>query len=251
MTTAHRDKIVIVTGGSRGIGEATVRRFAEDDARVYFTYHRHEEAAMAVATDTGAQAIQCDQTDDQAIQTAVDRVVKEAGRVDVLVNNAGISSDQFLMMMTSEMWHKVIDTNLNGAYRWCKAVSRPMLNARSGCIVNVSSVSGLIGVPGQANYAASKGGLIALTRTLAAEFGVKGIRVNAVVPGFIETDMTARMPRAIKRSSTEAIVLQRFGKPDESAGVITFLASGDASYIAGQTIVVDGGLSATGGIRAR
>ena len=161
------------------------------------------------------------------------------------MNNAGIASDHFLMMMPFEQWEKVINTNLHGAYRWAKAVSRPMLSAKNGIIVNISSIAGLVGTAGQTNYAASKGGLLAFTRSLAAEFGPKGIRVNAVVPGFIETDMTAVMSRQIKKESMEKILLKRFGKPEEIAQVVLFLSSDSASYIAGQAIVVDGGLSAT------
>ena len=175
-----------------------------------------------------------------------DRVVQETGRIDVLVNNAGITRDQFLMLMPDADWHQVLDTNLHGAFRWSKAVTRTMLGARRGVIINVSSISGLVGVPGQTNYAASKGGLLAFTRSLAAELGPKGVRVNAVVPGLIETDMTARVPREIKRQQVERTPLKRLGKPEEIAGVITFLASADAAFITGQTFVVDGGLSAAG-----
>ena len=145
----------------------------------------------------------------------------------------------------AEDWNKVIDTNLNGAYRWTKAVSRAMITAKKGVIVNLASIAGLIGTPGQTNYAASKGGLLAFTRSLAAELGPKGIRVNAVVPGFIETDMTAVMPRQIKTQNMERILVKRFGKPEEVAQAVLFLSSEASSYIVGQSIVVDGGLSAT------
>lgn len=236
---------VIVTGGSRGIGRAVVARFARDGAKVYFTYHQHEEAAGETASAFGAIALRCPQSDAEAIAGVVDRVIGETGRVDVLVNNAGISRDQYLMMMPPEDWDRVIDTNLNGVYRWCKSVSRPMLEARAGSIVTVASVSGLVGIAGQTNYAASKGALIAFSRSLAAELGPKGIRVNTVVPGFIETDMTARMPRQIKQQNLDRILLHRFGKADDVAAAVTFLASEDAAYIVGQTLVVDGGLSGT------
>ena len=240
-----RDFVVLVTGGSRGIGQAIVERFAAEGARVFFTYHQHEERAKQVAEATGAAPLRCHQSDAAAIESALEQIVSAAGKLDVLVNNAGITSDQFLMMMPPADWEKVLDTNLNGAFRWSKAACRPMLMARRGSIINVASVSGLVGIPGQANYAASKGALLAFTRSLAAELGTKGIRVNAVVPGFIETDMTARMPRSIKQQSQDRIALKRFGKPAEVAGVVAFLASDDASYILGQTVVVDGGLTAT------
>ena len=239
------DKVVIVTGGSRGIGRATVERFAGLGARVFFTYLRQSEAAEEVARETGAKGIACDQTDAEGIVTVVDGIMKDAGRVDVLVNNAGISADGYFVMMPFESWQKVIDTNLNGAFRWAKAVVRPMLTAGGGCIVNIASVAGLVGIPGQTNYGASKGALIAFSRGLAAELGPKGIRVNAVLPGFVETDMTARIPRDVKRKNLRRILLERFGSPGEVAGVVAFLASEDASYIVGQTIVVDGGLSST------
>ncbi len=238
-------RIVVVTGGSRGIGRAIVERFAMLGARVFFTYQQHEDQAQAVATLYGAEKIQCAQGDATAIDAAVDHIVKMAGKIDVLVNNAGVTRDNWLMLMPADDWNKVIDTNVNGAFRWCKAVSRVMLGARAGVIINIASISGLMGVAGQTNYCASKGALLAFSRALAAELGVRGIRVNAVVPGFIETDMTAKIPKPIRDQNIQRILLKRFGKPSEVAGAVTFLASDDASYIMGQTIVVDGGLTAT------
>ena len=245
--TGFPGQTVLVTGGSRGIGRAIVERFARDGARVFFTYHSSGEQAAQVAAACGAEAIQCSQNDAAAIIAAVDRIANSTGRIDILVNNAGITSDQFLMLMPEEDWTKVIDTNLNGAFRWCKAVSRPMLKARRGVIVNLASVSGLVGVMGQTNYAASKGALLAFGRALAAELGPRGIRVNTVVPGFIETDMTAKVPRQIRQQSLERITLKRFGRPEEVAAVVAFLASPAAAYIVGQAIVIDGGLTATAG----
>jgi 3-oxoacyl-[acyl-carrier protein] reductase len=245
MSREFEGQVVVVTGGSRGIGRAIVERFAAQGAKVYFTFHQNAEAAAQVAAATQAEAIQCSQTDAAAINAAVDKIIAAAGKIDVLVNNAGITADTFLMLMPADDWNRVIDTNLNGVYRWCKAVTRPMLGARRGNIINLASIAGLVGVMGQTNYAASKGALLAFTRALAAELGAKGIRVNSVVPGFVETDMSARVPRQIKQKNLDHIVLKRFGKPEEIASVVTFLASEGASYIMGQAIVVDGGLTAT------
>jgi 3-oxoacyl-[acyl-carrier protein] reductase len=245
MSREFEGQVVVVTGGSRGIGRAIVERFAAQGAKVYFTFHQNAEAAAQVAAATQAEAIQCSQTDAAAINAAVDKIIAAAGKIDVLVNNAGITADTFLMLMPADDWNRVIDTNLNGVYRWCKAVTRPMLGARRGNIINLASIAGLVGVMGQTNYAASKGALLAFTRALAAELGAKGIRVNSVVPGFVETDMSARVPRQIKQKNLDHIVLKRFGKPEEIASVVTFLASEGASYIMGQSIVVDGGLTAT------
>lgn len=240
-----KDKTVLITGGSRGIGRAVVGEFSNLGAKVFFTYNKNDEAAQAVSNEYGATALKCPQNDWDLIESTVDSIVKENGSIDVLVNNAGITSDKFIMIMTFEEWQKVLDTNLSGAFRWAKAVSRTMINERQGAIINVASVAGLVGIGGQTNYAASKGGLLAFNRALAAELGPKGVRVNAVVPGFIETDMTAVMSRGIKRSNLERIIMKRFGKCEEIAGVVTFLASDKASYVTGQKIVVDGGLTGT------
>jgi len=242
---SFKDKTVLVTGGSRGIGRAIVAEFAREGAKVFFTWHKNEEAANAVAAACNARPLRCSQNDVQGIENTVDAIVKEAGRIDILVNNAGAKADNFLMMMAPAEWDKAIDTNLNGAFRWAKAVSRHMIYARSGAIINISSVSALMGIGGQTNYAASKGAILAFNRALAAELGPRGIRVNAVVPGFIDTDMTAALPRDIKRDNTGRILLKRFGKPEEVAAAVSFLASDKASYIIGQAIVVDGGLSTT------
>lgn len=239
------DKVVVVTGGSRGIGKAVVQLFTAQGAKVYFSYHKNDAAAKSLQDSTGAFAVQCSQQDSPSIENVIDRIYQENKKIDVLVNNAGITSDQFLMMMPFDQWEKVLDVNLNGAYRWVKAVVRPMLLAQKGVIVNIASVAGLVGTPGQTNYAASKGGLLAFTRSLASELGPKGIRVNAVVPGFIDTEMTAVLPRQIKKQNLERILLKRFGTPEEVAQIVLFLSSDSASYVIGQAVVVDGGLSST------
>jgi len=236
-------KTAIVTGGSRGIGRAVVEKLRSLGATVHFTYSRSEEQARALEEACGAHAHRCEQCDLALIEKTVEKIVAEAGRIDVLVNNAGITSDQYIMMMSLDDWLKVVDTNLNGAFRWAKAVCRPMMTARSGAIVNIASVAGMVGIAGQTNYAASKGGLIAFTRSLAAELGPKGVRVNCVVPGYVETDMTAKMPRQFRRTSLERVLLKRFGKPEEIAEVVAFLSSEAASYVAAQVIVADGGLT--------
>ena len=239
------NKTVVITGGSRGIGRACVAAFAQAGARVFFTYNKNDSAALATAEEFGASAIKCSQTDGELIEKTIEDIVAQTGTIDVLVNNAGITIDKFLMIMPFEEWQKVMDTNLTGLYRWSKAVCRPMITAHAGCIINIASVSGLVGIGGQTNYAASKGAMIAFSRSLSAELGPKGIRVNTVVPGFIETDMTAVLPRQIKRDNQDRILMKRFGKPEEIASAVFFLASDGASYITGQELVVDGGLTAT------
>ncbi len=240
-----KDKIVIVTGGSRGIGRAIVAEFSGSGAKVFFTYHKNDDSAREVSEEFGAVAFKCSQNDWDSIEKTVESIVNETGRIDILVNNAGITSDKFLMLMSFDEWNKVLDTNINGVYRWSKAVSRTMISAQKGVIINIASVAGLVGIGGQANYAASKGAVLAFNNSCAAELGPKGVRVNAVVPGFVETDMTAVMPRQVKRDNMGRILLKRFGTPKEVAYVVSFLASEKASYITGQQIIVDGGLTAT------
>ena len=243
--TRFEGKIAIVTGGSRGIGKACVMDLVSRGAKVYFTYNKNDDAADELVKITGANKLKIAQTDMAQIDECVNNIITSDGKIDLLINNAGVTSDQFIMLMPPEEWTKVIETNVGGTYRWAKAVSRPMMNVRSGVVVNIASVSGLLGIAGQTNYAASKGAIIAFSRALAAEMGPRGIRVNTVVPGFIETDMTSKMPRQIKQQNLDRILLHRFGKADEVAKTVAFLCSEDASYIIGQTIVVDGGLTGT------
>lgn len=237
-------KVALVTGGSRGIGRAIVKALIQEGARVHFTFHQSVDAAARLSGETGAIAIQCSQRDPAAIERTVEEVFRQAGAIDILVNNAGIARDQFSLLMPEEEWMRVLDTNLSGAFRWCKAASRFMLRARQGAIINVSSLSALIGVMGQTNYAASKGGLVAFGRALAAELATRGVRVNTVIPGFIDTDMTSAMPAPLLDERLAGVPLKRLGKPEEVASAVLFLAGQGASYIVGQTIVVDGGLSA-------
>jgi len=240
-----KDKVAIVTGGSRGIGKKTVELFSAVGARVYFTYNSRQEEAAEIAERTGSVAIQCCQTDRDCILNIVNSTFDKEKKIDILVNNAGITDDQFFAIADITQWYKVLEVNLNGTVYWSKSVCKPMILSGGGSIINVASVSGLVGIPGQTNYSTSKGAILAFTRSLAAELASKNVRVNSVVPGFIETDMTGKMPRDIKKQNLGKIALKRFGKPEEVAKVIAFLASDDSSYITGQKIVVDGGLTAT------
>jgi 3-oxoacyl-[acyl-carrier protein] reductase len=248
MTKNLEGRIALVTGGSRGIGRAVVLELARRGARVAFTWLRAEEAAAEVEQLAAAEGLevagtQCDSRDTGAVSETVERLVADSGQIDVLVSNAGIVRDQYLMLMGEQEFTDVIETNLVGAFRFAKAACRPMMARRSGSIITVASISAIFGIAGQTNYCASKGGLLAFTRALAAELAPKGVRVNAVVPGFIDTEMTAKIPRQIKRANVERILLGRFGSSEEVAAVVAFLASDEASYIVGQSIVVDGGLT--------
>jgi 3-oxoacyl-[acyl-carrier protein] reductase len=239
--------VALVTGGSRGIGRAIVDEFARSGFRVAVvaTSQTGAEAAAAGAREAGAEAKgwSADVRDPARANAVVEEVVALWGRIDVLVNNAGITRDGLLMRMTDEDIDAVIDVNLKGALYWCRAVARPLTKARSGCIVNVSSIVGLTGNAGQSNYAAAKAGIFGLTRSLAAEFGGRGVRVNAVAPGYIQTDMTAGLPEQVKEASLKRIPLGRLGEPAAIARAVLFLASDAASYVAGTTLVVVGGMS--------
>ncbi len=238
MEAMLKDKIAIVTGASRGIGAAIAAAFIAEGAKVY-------ALSRGEASRAGEPAlvwIPCDVTDESALEAAWATVMEAEGRVDILVNNAGITKDGLAMRMKTEDWDAVLDANLKSAFILCRAASRQMLKQRSGCILNISSVVGISGNGGQANYAASKAGLIGLTKSLAKELAPRGIRVNALAPGFIETSMTDKIPEDFKAKIKESIPLGRTGRPEEAASAALFLCSALASYLTGAVLPVDGGM---------
>jgi 3-oxoacyl-[acyl-carrier protein] reductase len=240
-------KIAIVTGAGRGIGEAIAKRLAEGGAKVAVVSRTEANAAKTAEAINGAhpgaaKAYAVDVADFQAVQELGEAIVTDFGKVDILVNNAGVTRDGLSMRMSSEDWDAVVDTNLKGAFNFIRAVQRPMAKQRSGRIINIASVVGITGNAGQANYSASKAGLIGLTKTIARELSGRGITSNVVAPGFIETDMTAVLPESIRTAVVGKIPLARFGAPDDIAAAVAFLAGPEAGYITGQVLVVDGGM---------
>ena len=241
-------KVAVVTGASRGIGRQIARTMAREGAIVIVNYNGSAAKAEEVVkeiTDAGgqAEAIQCNVSDYAASQEFLSSVISKYKRIDILVNNAGITRDNLLMKMSEEDFDAVLDTNLKGAFNCTKHVSRQMLKQRSGHIINISSVSGVAGNAGQANYCASKAGVIGLTKSVARELGSRGITVNAIAPGFIETEMTEVLPEDVKKSMGDQIPLKRFGKTEDVAEMAAFLASDKAAYVTGQVICVDGGMA--------
>ncbi len=240
-------KIAIVTGGSRGIGRAIALCLAEEGAKVAVIYAGNTAAAeetLQAITEKGGQAIsiQCDVANEDAVNAMVKQVKEQFGSVDILVNNAGITRDGLLMRMKTADWQAVLDTNLTGTFFCTKAVTKIMMKQRSGAIVNLTSVVGLTGNAGQANYAAAKSGIIGFTKSVAKELASRGIRANAVAPGCIDTDMTAVLSDAVKEEMIKTIPLGRVAQPEEVAKAVLFLVSDCASYITGQVLNVDGGM---------
>lgn len=240
-------KAALVTGASRGIGREIALELAKQGANVAVNYAGSEAKALEVVAEIEALgrqafAIQCDVADSDSVTEMVKATIDRFGKLDILVNNAGITRDNLLMRMKDDEWDAVINTNLKGVFLCTKAVTRQMMKQRSGRIINIASIVGVSGNPGQANYVAAKAGVIGLTKTAAKELASRGITVNAVAPGFITTDMTDKLTEDVKQAMLSQIPLARFGEPKDIANVVTFLASDDSNYMTGQTLHVDGGM---------
>ena len=242
------NKVALVTGAAKGIGRAIALRLAEDKATVIVNYNGSKERAEEVVkmiTDMGgrAESYQCNVADDEECQTMIRDIIKKYGHLDILVNNAGITRDNLVMKMNDEEFDAVYETNLKGVFHTIHHTSRYFLKQKSGRIINISSVSGITGNAGQANYCAAKAGVIGLTKSVARELSTRGITANVVAPGMIETDMTKDLPDTVKEHMLHNIPLGRIGKPEEIAAAVAFLASKEAGYITGQVLAVDGGMT--------
>ncbi|HEY9287026.1 MAG TPA: 3-oxoacyl-[acyl-carrier-protein] reductase [Candidatus Dormibacteraeota bacterium] len=249
MRVFSSEQVALVTGGGRGIGRAVAFELARSGASVAITWVNNELAAKEVVAELESEGhvaamYYADIGDESSVRSLFQRLRSEFGRLDILVNNAGITADGLLMLMSTAKWQRVLRTNLDGAFLVTREAMRLMARARTGTIVNVASVSGIAGVPGQANYSAAKAGVIALTKAIAREGAGYGIRVNAVAPGLIDTEMLASIPEAIRSLYVESVPMKRIGTADEVAHAVAFLASDRASYITGQTLIIDGGMVA-------
>ncbi len=243
-----KGKVVVITGGSRGIGEACVRRFYEEGARVVFTYNRSKSLAYKLKRELKPKrgqvlALQADVRNLQDCKDIIQEALRKFKRIDVLVNNAGIKKDKSLMMMDPQDWKEVLQTNLFGVFNMCKASVYTFIRQKQGCIINMSSVSGLIGLVGQTNYSASKAGIIGFSKALAKELAPYNVRVNVIAPGFIDTDMSKNILPRFREEMLRLIPAKKFGKPQEVAEAVLFLASTKASYITGEVLKIDGGLA--------
>jgi 3-oxoacyl-[acyl-carrier protein] reductase len=231
-------RTALVTGGSRGIGKAIAAELAGAGAEVVVGYRSGAEEAERVASEIGGRAVQADVAEPEDAK----RLVEEAGDVDILVNNAGVTRDGLLARMPDEDWQVVLETNLGGTFNTCRAAARGMMRRRGGAIVNVSSIVGLHGNPGQTNYSASKAGIIGFTKALARELGSRGVRANVVAPGYISTRLTNELPEELRTSMLANTPLGRFGEPEDVAGAVRFLCSDAAAFVTGEVLLVDGGL---------